>query len=875
MRWRRREQRERDLERELRSHLELEAEEQRETGLAPEAAQVAARRALGNAARIQETTREAWGYAWLHALLQDLRYGCRTLKNNPGVAAIVILTAALGIGANTSIFGVIDAVLFHPLPYPDAAQLVCASSLAREGSPEPGKVVFWVPDFQYAAWREQAEIFDGVAAYTGVQRTITSDGEPERLRVQMVTPGFLHTLRVAPRIGRDLTAADAAPRGGQVALLTHAFWTRRFGGDPAILSRQMTLDGKPYSIAGVLPHDFEFPENADIQLLLAMSEPSAQPKGGVYFYNAIARLKRGVTVQRAESDLAVIDDRLKTTYQGRLGRTSSQTRLIGLQDKLVGDVRPALLVLGGAVALVLLIACVNICNLLLARAMARQREIAVRIALGAGQGRVMRQLLTEGMLLAAAGGAAGLAIAFGGMRLLRAIAPDGVPHIESARIGAAVLVFNLAIAMFTGLLFGLAPLRGVSGIDPEAALKNTVRTASGSRKQRRLESVLIVAETAFALILLAGAGLLLRTFAGLTAITPGFQPDNVTAVKLSLPYWKYRTEGRRQAFLDAAMEKLRNGPGVQLVSAVACLPYGGFVMTGSVEIEGRPAAPDAHTEGVAVNFTLGDYFRAMGVPILEGRAIEASDRAGSPVVAVVNQTLARRFFPDGRVLGSHIRIPGVTPMLEIVGVAGSVKQGGLASEPRAEIFQSAAQSESGSSVGTLVVRATTDPRILTLWLQARIAELDKELPPPEIATMRAKMAALMASQVFVMRLLGLFAAIAIALAAIGIYSVMAYSVERRSHEIAIRVALGARRVNIMRLILGRGLGLSAAGAAIGVAGGLVLTRYLKSLLYGVAPHDPATMVTGCAAVLLMALCAAYIPARRASRHDAAVMLRAE
>ncbi len=863
MRWGRK-RREEDLERELRTHLELEAEEHQGN-------RYAAQRALGNTTLIKESTREAWGFAWWDRLSQDLRYGCRVLKNNRGFSAVAILTAALGIGATTSIFGVVNAVLLRPLPYRDAGRLVSPVNVGKDNFMGLG-----VADYQYAAWRDQAGIFDGIAAYTGRRFTITGNGEPEQLRAQAVTPGFLRVMGVTPAMGRDFNSGDAAPRGGRVALIGYSLWMRRFSGDPSILSKSMTLDGKLYSIGGVLPRSFEFPENSDVSLLVAMTEPAAQPNGAIYFYSAIARMKPGVTTGRAQADLALINKRLETAYPQLFGRSrgGAQTRVIGLHDRLVGNVRPALLVLSGAVALVLLIVCVNICNLLLGRAVARQKEIAVRIALGAGRGRVLRQLLTEGMLLASAGGVAGLLLAFEGVKLLRAIAPVGVPHIAGAHISGAVLGFSIAIAAASGILFGLAPVRGASGTDPEAALKQSTRSATGGRKHRRMENLLIVSETALALILLAGAGLLMRTFAGLTAIAPGFHPDNVVTAQLSLPYWKYPTAERRRAFLDGALEKVRSAPGVDAAGAVTCLPYRSFVMTSAAQIEGRPA-PDAGSEPVAVNYASGDYFKAMGIPILEGRAIDNSDRAGRPNVTVVNQAFVRRFFPGTTPLGTRIRIAGITDWMQIVGVIGNVKQGGLASEPRAEIFQPAAQAESGDSAQTLVIRSTADPRSLIPWLRAQVAEMDKDLPAPEIETMRAAMASLVGSQLFVMRLLALFAGIAIALAAIGIYSVLVYAVEQRKSEIGIRLALGAQRAHIMGLILGRGLRLAAAGVALGMAGSWGLTRYLKSLLYGVTPHDPLTLAAGCALVILVALGAAYLPARRAIQQDPVAALRTE
>jgi putative ABC transport system permease protein len=874
MRWLRRKHREHDLERELRSDLELEAEELQQAGLPPEQARHAAQRAFGNITRVQEEIREMWQFTWLDRLAADLRYACRSLRNNPAFAAVVILTAALGIGANTSIFSVVYAVLLRPLPYRDAARLVAPTNAS------PDALLNWgIPDFQYAGWRDQAAIFDGIAASSGRQFTITG-GEPEQLKAQIVTPGFLGVLGVAPIVGRDFTDTDAALRGGQVALISHDLWTRRFGADPSILSKPMTLDGKPYSVAGVLPPDFEFPGAGAVSLLLAVAEPQAQAGGPIYFYNVVARLKRGITPGRATSDLALLNQRLQSTYPAKFNRAraATQTRVFSLQDRLVGNVRPALLVLAGAVTLVLLIVCANVSNLLLARAMTRQKEIAMRLALGAGRGRVFRQLLTEGMLLASLAGLAGLAVAFEGVKLLRAIAPAGVPHIEQARIGPAVLVFNLAIVVLCGILFGLAPLRGASAVDPEVALKQTTRSGTATRRRQRAENLLIVFETAFALILLTGAGLLIRTFTGLTAIAPGFRPENVITARLSLPRWKYQSPEHQKAFMDALLEKARSAPGVEAAGAIASVPYAGFVMTDSLQVEGV-AAPDPQATGqdesVAVNYAAGDYFKTMGIPILQGRALDASDLNGRSPVAVINQTLARRYFPGGRAVGARVRIGNGAGWLQIAGIAGDVKQGGLASETRAEIFLSAPQTHSPGSASTLVIRSSAGPRVLGPWLHSEIAALDHDVPLPEIQTMHSYMLSLIASQQFVMRLLSLFAAIAVTLSAIGIYSVMVYSVERRAHEIGIRLALGAERAHIVGLVLGRGLRISIAGAAIGLAGGLALTRYLKSLLYGVTPYDPLTLTAGCALVILAAFVASYLPARRAVNHDAISALRQE
>jgi predicted permease len=862
---------------ELQLHIDLLTEKNIRLGMLPAEARRRALIEVGGFEQTREAVRDARGFGVLEDIGRDLAYALRQLRRSPAFSAVVILTAALGIGANTAIFSVVEAVLLRALPYRDAARLVSPINVAKDTF-----INLRVGDFQYATWRDQATIFDGVAAYTGRRFTITGNGEPEELKVQVVTPGLLRVLGAAPVIGRDFAPGDEAPRGGQVAIISHALWKRRFGGDPSALAKSMTLDGKPYSIAGVLPPEFEFPENADVSVLVAMPEPMASANTGVtYFYSIVARLRRGVTTERAEADLTVINQRLEAACPKRFGpspRAGARTQVIGLHDRLVGNVRPSLLALSGAVVLVLLISCVNISNLLLARAIARQKEIAVRMALGAGRSRMLRQLLTEGMLLASAGGLAGLALAFAGVKFLRAIAPADVPHVQQAHISGVALAFNLAIAVAVGILFGVAPLRSTCMVDPEAALKQTSRSAIGSCSHRRVENLLIVSETSVALILLAGAGLLIRTFVGLMAIPSGFQPDRVVTASTSLPHWKYPTAERLQAFQDALLSRAQAGPGVEAAGMVACPPYGGFVIMGPLQIEGR-SATDPHaagdTDNVAVNYAAGDYFKVMGIPILEGRALNSSDGPGRPPVAVVNQALAHQFFPNGRAVGSRIRVRGVTNWLEVVGVSGNVKQGGLASETRAEIVQAAAQAESGSSARTLVIRSAANPGVLIPWLRSEIARLDGEVPPPEIGTMPERMKSLASSQFFVMRLLALFASLAVILAAIGIYSVLVYSVERRAHEIGIRQALGASKTNIMRLVLGRGLRLSLAGAALGAAGSLGLTRYLQSLLYGVTPHDPATLAVGVALVVLVALAAAYLPARRAVRRDAVATLQAE
>jgi putative ABC transport system permease protein len=863
-----------DFRREIEAHVSFETDRSIADGMSPEEARAAAIRRFGNVTAARERFYESGRIMWLDELRHDIRDAIRAFRRSPGFTAVVVFTLAIGTGANTAIFSAVYAVLLRPLPYPHAEQLVRLADVCDIADVSGDNL----PDFQYAAWRDQARIFAGIAAYTIRRPTITGAGDAEQLRAAQVPPAFLRTLGASPFIGRDFAAGPGGDAGTGVALLTYSLWRTRFGGDRAILSKQLMLDGKPYSIAGVLPPDFEFPGVARVRLLIAMPEPAPQPNGALHFYSVIARLKPGVAVQRARADLRLINRRLAPSQLRTLGQFKlSDTSVTGLHDQIVGDVRPALLALAGAVAMVLLIACVNVSNLQLARAITRQREMALRIALGAARGRILRQLLTEGILLALAGGAAGLALAFGGVRLLAAIAPAGVPHLQDAGIGAIVFAFNSGIALGAGILFGLAPFRFASATDPDIALKEAGRTASGSRTHRRLENLLVVSETALALILLSGAGLLLRTFAAYNAIEPGFRPDDVYVARLVLPSWRFPGE-RQRAVLETLLQSVRSGPTVEGASLVGSEPYGGLSSwSAALEIEGRPRRDRTAlgADSVTVNSAAGDYFRVMGIPVLQGRGIDESDRAGRTAVAVINEKLARQFFPHGHAVGSRVRVGAETRWREIVGVARDMKQRGLASEPRAEIWLAAAQEEDGYSAQTLVVRSPSNPNRLLPWLRTRIAAVDRDLPQPEIRTMRSQMALLIGSQVFVLRLLATFAAIACALAAVGIYSVLAYSVERRHHEIGIRVALGANPSRVAGLVVGRGLRLAVAGAALGFAGAIGLTRYLNSLLYGVTPHDPVTLAAACALLVCIALGAAWLPARRAMNQDAAAVLRAE
>lgn len=854
-----------EMDREVAAHLALLAEDFERSGMAPSEAHHAALRAFGGVELAREASRDARSFVWIEQASQDLRHALRSFTKSPAFALGVILTAALGIGANASIFSLVHAVLLQPLPYRDADRLMTIA-----GGP--------TGDFRYGAWRTQATVFDGMAAYMGRRHIMTGSGEAEQVLAHVVTPTFLSVLGVAPVLGRDFDNGDAQPRGGDKALISFRLWKNRFNGDANVTARGLQLDGKPYTIIGVLPRDFAFPDKTQPALLLAMSEPPPQPTGAVYYLKVIARLKPGVNPDRANRDLSLIDAKLKLAFPKQFSRgpRGAPRQLQSLREGLTGDARPALLVLWVAAGLVLLIVCANILNLLLARGLSRQRELAVRMALGADRARVARQLLTEGMLLSVAGGATGLAVAGFAVPGLLAMAPADVPQLADARVNSTVLFYTTGITMLVGLAFGLWPIRGLSGVQGRLALKQASRSLTASREQRGLESVLVVCEAALAFILLTGAGLMIQTLTTMTAIPPGFDPSNVVTGRLSLPYWKYAESGRSPVEKVAEiMTKLRDGPGVESVGAVAALPYGGFVMSSGLEIAGQPPLPEG--EEVPVNFAAGEYFQTMRIPLLAGRTWDRGDTAGRPAVSVVTEELVRRYFHGQAraAVGARIRVKGVTPWLDVIGVVGDVKQAGLATPPKPMVYQPAAQSESGDSASTIVVRSSADPRVLLPWIRSLVLSLDTDLPPPDLATAQANITGLLASRVFLMRLLTAFAIVAILLAATGIYCVLAYSVERRLKEIGIRMALGAQSGQISAMILRRAVMLALGGTAVGVAGGWGLGRYLEASLYGVTPHDPATFAAGASLLLLVGVAAGYLPARAAAQQDVLSVLKIE
>lgn len=842
----------------------------------------------------------------LHHFAHDVRYGLRTLARQPLFTFVVILTLALGIGANTAIFSVVNAVLLRPLPYPDPDRLVTVSGwdLRRPETRTDSQGAVSFPDF--ADWRAWNTTLAHVAAYTPDDFTLTDGGGRGEAAAHVagayVTADLFPLLGVAPALGRTfLPAEDVA--GSRVAILSHGLWQRRFGGDPRVLGRAMTVDGNRFEIVGVMPSGFGFPvQNNPVEFWLTVArlgettddDPQTAQRGN-HFLLSVARLRPGVSLAQAQANLDALTATLRQQYpdsDNHLG-----VHLVPLRRSLAGEVRPALLVLLGAAGCVLLIACVNVANLLLARATARGREIAIRAALGAGRARIVRQLLTESLLLALLGGAGGVLLALWGTDGLVALLPDNFPRLREIGVDLRVLLFTGVVSVLTGVLFGLAPAWRISRPDgADAALR--ADGAAGARgtteggRSRRLREVLVVAEMALALALLTGAGLLVQSFLRLQRVAPGFDPHGVLTAEVSLAQADDKEQTTRNvAFYRDVLDRVSALPGVRAVSAVVPLPMGGRHWATGVIIAGRPRVgladlPASHFRAVAPG-----YFAAMRIPLRSGRDFDAHDEASSPGVVIINETFARQYFPGENPLGKHIAPqmsadPGEPRDREIVGVVGNVKFRRLSADDKPECYVPHTQFPAGAL--TLVVRggaaagttATTegddgDPLALAGAVRGAVEQINRDVPLYRVRRLDQYLADSLAQPRLNTLLLSLFAGAAALLTAVGLYGVMAYAVAQRTREIGIRLALGAGRNDVRRLVAGYGLRLTLVGLVTGVVTTLGLTRLLASLLYGISPGDPTTLAGISALLAATAALACWLPARRATRVDPVVALRQE
>jgi putative ABC transport system permease protein len=816
----------------------------------------------------------------MRKLWQDLRYGARMLLKKPGFTLIAGATLALGIGANTAIFSVVNAVLLRPLPYDQPGRLVAVwgsnaqRPMSRDSSSYPN----------FFDWRAQSKSFERMASYYTSPMALTSVATPVNLRGAVVSPDLFATLGVKPLLGRWFVAEEEKP-GQRVAIINHGLWQRQFGADPGIVGRAVTLGGKSFNVVGVMPAGFQFPIEAEPIEVWATSaidgektdpkEPAPNEQRGSHFLNALGRLKPGVTLEQAQAELNVIAGKLEKQYPD--SNTRRGVRLIPYHNDLVYDYSEALWVILGAVGAVLLIACANVANLLLARATARHKEIAVRAALGASRRRVIRQLLTESLLLSLGGGLLGLLLAWWGTEALVKLIPEDLPRLSEINLDRWVFGFTLLISVVTGVVFGLAPALQASKVELTEAMKEGSRGAGAGGGRGRLRGALVVAEVAIALVVLIGAGLLLQTFRRLQQVDLGFDTSNILTASVTLNDARYPEPEQAATFYRTLLERVKALPGVEAASAVVPQPLSGDTFIIRFEIEGRNIPkgeqPSSHFRAISL-----DYFNVMQIPLLAGRAFTERDDARSPGVVIINETFAKRYFPNENPIGKRVK-PGIAfegePVWrEIVGVVNDVKhRQSLSRDYEPEYYLPHTQMPIISM--SLVVRTTNDPRGLARSIQQEVQSLDKDIPVYRVKTLDQYLGVAVAQPKFNALLLSLFAGLALLLTAIGLYGVMAYAVVQRAQEIGIRIALGARTGDVLKMVLRQGLKLTALGLAIGLAAAYALTRYLQSLLFGVKPADPLTFVAIALLLIVVALVACWIPARRATKVDPMAALRGE
>ena len=886
----RKEQLELAIDDELRFHLDKLTAEKVDAGMSLQEARRRARIELGGVEQVKEKVREVrWGTI-LETFWQDIRYGARMLRRNPGFTIVAVLTLALGIGASTAIFSVVQGVLLRSLPYPEPERLVM---LWREAGHR-----YWLATPEYFDYRERQRTLEDFAVYRTSGGNLTGRGEVLRVNIANVSVGFFPVLGVQPLLGRTFTEDEDLPGNNRVIVLEHGFWQRRFGGDPSVVGETLTLDDQNYTVVGVMPAGVGFPGdmagawagsgvlNANVDLWTPLALDPANPGSrGAHIILSLARMKSGTGLELATQDVLRITSDLQREYPDSYPeqfRDFQVLQLRSLHESLVGEVRPALLILLGAVVCVLLIACANVANLLLGRASSREKEIALRAALGAGQVRLIRQLLTEHMLLSFLGGLLGLLFALWGVDALIQLGPQNLPRLQEVGIDTRVLGFAFGLTVLTGVLFGLAPALRTSRAELTESLKEGGRS-SGAPGRHRLRNVLVVGELAVSLVLLIGAGLLLKSFTVLLQVDPGFRTENVLSFRLALPQAKYAQADVRTAFYQQLLAGVEALPGVQSAGAISYLPLATSGGSSALMPEGMPrnfpqypipyGLVDAHWRVATPG-----YFRVMGITLVQGRFLTSSDTAEALRAVVVDENLARRAWPgEEYIVGKRLAFPrrgAEQDWWTVVGVVRHTRHIRLERQDTLQAYFPLAQSPSRLSMH-VVLKTMSDPGSVLSAVRNEVGSLDAALPLFDVEMMDRRLAQSMAQPRFNVLLMGLFAALALILGAVGLYGVISYSVSQRTHEIGIRMALGARRGAILRMVVGQGMLLSIVGAVLGLAGGVALTRYLESLLFGVASTDILTFSAVPALLLTVALLACYVPARRATKVDPMVALRYE
>jgi predicted permease len=857
----------RELAAELESHLAMHIDDNLRAGMPPAEARRQALLKLGGVAQVEERYRERRGVPLIENLIRDLLFGARTLRRNPGFTAVAVLTLGLGIGANTAIFSVVNAVLLRPLPFPQPDRLV----LVWATDTERGKLddVATYPDF--ADWRARSRSFENMAGFTNRGMTIVGRDEAEMVTAVQGTPGFFETLGVAPALGRTFRPEEGEAGSAKVAVLSDSAWKRYFGGRRDVLGQTLRANEETWTIIGVMPPGFRFSfAGSPEQIYTPLVRDPSRTHG---FVRVVGRLRPGLPIASAQSEMNVLTARLAREFPDT--NKGVGTNIVPLVQAMAGKSRIALLMLLGVVTMVLLIACTNVANLMLARSASRQRELALRAALGAGRARLLQQLVTESTVLALAGGALGLLLSSWTARLLVRLLTQSydIPRIESTGLDGWVLGFAFLLSLATGVLCGAVFAPVATSASLEESLRESSRTSTGSRGGRRLRGILVVAETALALVLLAGAGMLLKSFLVLRSTAPGFQSDNVLTVSFSLPKNKLAQPPERRRFFEDVLARASAQPGVRSAALVANLPLDNGWDSLGFHIPGRPnPEPDGYFHA-NFNIVSPGYFRTMGIPVRAGREFGPQDSGGTPTVIVVNETAARRFWPGEDAVGKTIVLPvddTTSFTLSVVGVTGDVRQMGLGSEPQPEIFLDSLQPGPPWTWLTMVVRTTPE---LAVAVKSFPWSVDRDVPVSQVRTLDEVLSASLAEPRVYTLLLGVFAALALTLAAIGLYGVVSYAVTQRIPELGVRLALGAERSALLRLVLCQGLGLALTGTAIGLAGSLAVVRILPRLNPGIQPGDPLTLSAVAALLLGVALAAAYLPARRASRVDPTVALR--
>lgn len=810
----------------------------------------------------------------MSTLIHDLRFGARMLRRNPGFTLIAVVTLALGIGANSAIYSVVDAVLLRPLPYQDPDRLVAlwAKSDQRGLTQRP----LSYPNF--VDWREQNQVFEHLVAIRAQSLSLTGGAEPESVSGVRVTTDILSLLGVKPLRGRDFLPEEERPEKAQVALIGYGLWQRRYGGDPDIIGQTMTLDAKPYTIIGVLPDWLKHPglliPATGAEVWIPFVPFANEQNRSVANIRLVAKLKPGVTLSKAEADMQSVAERLEQQYPN--DNTNLRVEMKPLHEELTGRVRLALLILLGAVGVVLLIACVNVANLLLARAAGRKKETAIRSALGASRGRLIRQSLTECLLLSLTGGLVGLLLAYLGVNWLTKMNAGNLPRTDGIGVNWQVLLFTLVISILTGIVFGFVPALQTSHLNLTEALKDGQKGVAGGVHNRRWLGGLVVAEIALALILLTGAGLLIRSFRQVSETDPGFNPRSLLTFSLPLPLTGYETQQKQAGFYERALEKINSLPGVESAACVFRVPLVG-IATIIFTVQGNPMAPGTEPS-VDYRVISPSYFRAAGIPLLTGREFSEQDREGAPDAIIVNEELERRFFSGESAIGKRLQLAWErTRYREIVGVVGNAKLAGLDAKAEPAIYVPIQQNTWAHALrnSSLVVRTRVEPHSLMPAVRDELRSIDPALPVAQVRTMEEIIHDSLAQRRFSMSLLLVFAAVAAVLAAVGIYGVMSYAVTQRSHEMGVRVALGAGRADILRMVISGGAKLTLLGVVIGAGGAVAVTRLMSGLLYEVSATDPVTL--GVVALLLggTSLLACYVPARRATKADPMAALRGE